>query len=135
MSETTPKTRFLESLERCSSKEGFVHAFYERFLSSSDEIRIKFLFTNFEKQEKMLLRSLQLTAGATSGDPAALREMRERAETHDRNHLNIKPHLYPLWKEALITSAQEFDPHWDEAIELAWNDILGFVIKHMVRSY
>jgi hypothetical protein len=44
----------------------------------------------------MLRRSLKLSAGATEGESAALAELKERAETHDRNHLDIKPELYDL---------------------------------------
>lgn len=44
----------------------------------------------------MLLRSLKLVAGATAGEPKSLREIRQRAETHDRYHLNIEPEHYDL---------------------------------------
>ena len=83
----------------------------------------------------MLLRSLKLAAGATSGDAESLREIRERAETHDSCHLNIKPQLYDIWLTSVIAAAREFDEEWDESIEEAWNKILGYAIKHMIRYY
>ncbi len=76
MDEATPKQLFLLSLDRCADDEQFIPAFYERFLATSDEIRHKFRHTDFEHQNQMLLRSLKLSAGATSGDPASLRELR-----------------------------------------------------------
>ena len=104
-------------------------------MSSSDDVRDKFSNTNFEKQNKMLLRSLQLCAGATSGDPAALREMDERAITHGSHHLNIEPRLYDLWLEAIVTAAGDHDDEWNDEVDAAWRRILGFVIQHMIRKY
>ncbi len=135
MAEATPKELFLASLERCASDEAFIPAFYRRFLATSDEIREKFQDTNFEQQNRMLLRSLKLSAGATFGEPESLRELRDRAETHDRHHLNIRPGLYQLWLKAVIATAREYDVEWDAAIESAWNTILGHVINHMIRYY
>lgn len=130
-----PKDLFLQSLNRCAESENFIPSFYDRFIGSSDEIREKFKKTSFEKQNAMLLRSLRLSAGATSGDPEALNELNERAETHDRHHLNIEPRHYETWRSAIIETASEFDPEWNSATENAWHTILGHVINHMIRHY
>lgn len=135
MSELTPKDRFLQSLDRCSTREQFIPAFYERFLATSDDVRDRFQDTNFEQQNQMLLRSLKLAAGATSGNAESLREIRDRAETHDRHHLNIKPPLYDLWLRSVIETATEFDDEWDDATEDAWKMILGHVIRQMIKYY
>lgn len=131
----TPRDQFLNSLDRCMENEDFMPAFYDRFLSTSEEIRDKFRHTNFEQQNKMLLRSLRLAAGATAGDSEALKELRERARTHDRNHLNIEPQLYEIWLKAVIETVQEFDTEWDETVETTWRTILGYVISYMVKRY
>lgn len=133
--EATPKNLFLQSVDRCASSEGFIPAFYIRFLSNSNEVREKFQDTNFRQQNRMLLRSLRLSAGATAGDLASLREIRERAETHDRHHLNIEPRLYKLWLAAIIETAREFDNEWNDDVEAAWRAVLAHVIDHMVRYY
>ena len=131
----TPREVFLQSVRRCSADDGFIPAFYARFLNTSEEVREKFQFTDFTKQNGMLQRSLELCAGATAGDSEALREMRERATTHDRDHLNIAPRLYAVWLESIIDAAREFDDQWDDDVEAAWRRILGHVIHHMTRSY
>ena len=135
MDEPTPKDLFLRSVRRCVGNDAFIPAFYERFLGSSDEIREKFLFTNFDKQNEMLARSLELCAGATAGETESLAEISERATTHDRNHLNIEPPLYDIWLETIIETASEFDDQWTESTEAAWRRILGHVIHHMIREY
>ena len=135
MVELTTKDRFIQSLDRCSGQVGFIPAFYHRFLATSDEIRDRFHHTDFKKQNQMLLRSLKLAADAASGVPEALREMRERAETHDRRHLDIAPRLYDIWLATVLETACEFDVEWNESTKDAWNTILSHVIKHMIRFY
>lgn len=129
------KERFLASLGRCEQCEGFIPAFYARLMASSERVRSKFRHTNFESQNQMLLRSLKLVAGVCNNEPEALRELRHRAQTHDHAHLNIKPDLYEHWQVALVSTAAEVDPHWDEETERAWNVILDSVVNHMVRRY
>ena len=133
--DVTPKEQFMGSLARCKSNDRFIPDFYERFMASSDDVRRRFRFTSFEKQNRMLLKSLILSSAATEGDPKALAELTERAETHDHAHLNIKPELYDLWLESLISTAQEFDSEWSDSIEHAWRKILGFVIHRMITKY
>lgn len=135
MDSLTPKDQFLQSLDRCIQNEDFIPAFYDRFLSTSEEIQKKFRHTNFEQQNKMLLRSLRLAAGATAGESASLQELRERAKSHDRDHLNIEPPLYDLWLAAALETVQEYDPEWDETVETTWRTILGYVISYMVKRY
>lgn len=129
------KDIFLKSLERCGQNATFISSFYDRFLSTSEDIREKFKHTDFDKQNQMLLKSLKLVAGATLGEPASLREMRERAETHDRHNLNIEPRLYDFWLDSAIETASEFDTEWDESVEQAWHAVLGYVILHMAKFY
>lgn len=135
MSESLPKNLFLHSVARCTANDAFIPAFYDRFLSTSDEIRDKFHSTDFERQNKMLLRSIRLSAEATAAKPESLQELRERSRTHDRRHLNIEPHLYQFWLDAMIETAKEFDEEWDESVESAWHMILGFVVDYMTRKY
>ena len=126
---------FEQSLSRCSSDPKFMPRFYRYFLQDSDEIQEKFRYTNFDKQYRVLLESLELSAAATAGDAHALQEMKHLARRHDRNHLDIDQHHYELWLEAVIRAASEFDAQWDAEIEESWRSILGFVIQHMIRSY
>jgi len=105
MKEPTSKQLFLHSVTRCMEDHAFIPAFYEQLFNASDEIKAKFRFTDFEKQNAMLRRSLLLCAEATAGRTEALREVNERATTHDRDHLNIEPHLYAVWTDTLIATA------------------------------
>jgi len=135
MEEPSPRYLFARSVRRCLAADEFVPEFYRRFLGISEEIREKFSATDFDRQNRLLRRSLELCASATANDPASLREIHERATTHDRHHLNIRPGLYHIWLEVLLGTARDFDELWDPAVEAAWRRILGYVIRHMTREY
>lgn len=132
---SAPKEVFIASLDRCTQSAGFVSAFYRRFMSTCDEVREKFAETDFEQQNKMLVRSLRLVAEAMAGSPQGMLELRSRAETHDRQHLNIRPGLYDLWLSSVIETAREFDDQWSLDIEDAWKRTLKYAIDFMVRRY
>lgn len=135
MDPTTPKDQFIESLNRCLKHEQFIPTFYQRFMASSKEVRDRFQDTDFNRQNQMLIRSLNLAARATEGEQEALQELKERARTHDRFHLNIRPELYELWLASILETARKFDDRWTEEIQSAWMSILGYVIKYMIRRY
>ena len=126
---------FLASLTRCTESAEFVPAFYRRFMSTSEEVREKFAETDFEQQNRMLVQSLRLVAEATAGDSHGMHELRLRAETHDRHHLDIRPGLYELWFDAVIDTAREYDDGWTPAIEDAWRRTLKYAIDFMVRRH
>lgn len=130
-----PKTLFIHSLSRCKKNAKFMDIFYERFLSSSDEIAEKFKYTDFERQHKMLLHSLEVAAEATQGNQDALHMLSEQAELHSRENLDIRPALYRNWLDAIIATAAEVDPRWDATVEAAWRVVLEHVIFHMSSKY
>ena len=109
--------------------------FYSRFFLTSQEVKEKFKRTDFGKQNGMLISSLKLVAAATEGEPAGLRELRARATTHDRFHLDIQPELYELWLKSVLDTAREYDGQWDATIEEAWTKTLRHAIDFMVKRY
>lgn len=135
MEDATPRELFEKSLDRCLQSNSFIPIFYDKFLESSVEVRAKFVHTDFRQQIKMLIKSLKLVAAATAGVPAGLAEIKARSESHDRKHLDIKPHLYGLWLSSVIASARIHDKSWDARTEDAWKTILGHVINRMKKAY
>lgn len=131
----SPKQSFLDSLARCQASGDFLHAFYGRFMASSEEIAEKFAETDFDRQTRLLARSLEITAHATAGDSTALRELNQLALTHDRNHYDIKPGWYAYWVDALVATAAEYDPEWSDELEDDWRRLLGYVTRHLSVRY
>lgn len=126
---------YLQSLSRCEKSEGFMPTFYARLCSSSEAARAKFNSTNFEQLNEETLSSLRWLAGLNSDDPAELAELRERAAVHCRQQLNIQPEYTEFWKKALISTAADTDPEWDERIESAWQSTLHRIVNGMVEHY
>ncbi|MCC7436024.1 MAG: globin [Methanoregulaceae archaeon] len=131
----TEVAAFTASLDRCLEEPRFIPEFYQRFLSASDEVRHKFAMTNFDDQERRLARSLRVLGAAVTGDPAALRHLAKRAESHDRHHLDIKYELYDLWRESLLQTASEIDPHWNDETDTSWQVVLDHAIHYMTKRY
>ena len=109
--------------------------FYVRFLGSSEEVKEKFAGTDFELQQHRLASSLRILAHAMTGEKDALHILSERAESHNREHMHIRPELYVLWRELLIYTAAETDPEWNEDIATSWEQITEHAVTYMTKRF
>lgn len=123
------------SLERCLQHPSFIESFYQEFLDASPEIRARFAATHFQRQSLLLTKSLRLIGGASEGTRESLRELTERAETHSKQRLDIRPELYEFWKTALLETAAATDSDWNDESASAWSIVLDQAIHHMVSRY
>jgi hemoglobin-like flavoprotein len=128
---------FLASLKRCLGSPGFLVAFYERFLGSSDEVREKFRDVDLKRQARVLEDSLYVVAVAVQGEEGSLArgDLPRLAERHGRRDLDIRPELYDLWAECLVETAHAHDPDWSDDAAAAWRDTLAFGVEYMRRRY
>jgi hemoglobin-like flavoprotein len=128
---------FLASLKRCLAAPGFLEAFYERFMGSSDEVREKFRNTDMKRQARVLEDSLYVVANAVQGEEGSLARgaLPALAARHDRRGLDIRPGLYDIWIECLVETARVHDPKFDPAIERAWRDTLVFGADYMRQRH
>jgi hemoglobin-like flavoprotein len=114
--------------------EPFFTDFYERFTSSSREVAEKFKNTNMEKQRTMLKASFyHMLSFSTAKEPPDYLD--HIAETHSRDHYDIRPELYDLWLECLISAAMKHDPEFTDDIELAWRLVMAKGIVYMKFRY
>ena len=132
-----PVETFLASLKRCLAAPGFLDAFYERFLGSSEEVREKFRNTDMKRQARVLEDSLYVVANAAQGEEKSLARgaLPALAARHDRRGLDIRPGLYDLWIDCIVATAQTHDPQFDPAIERAWRDTLVTGADYMRQRY
>ena len=131
-------TFFRESCDRAveseSQGEEFLEAFYETFMSKSDEIAAKFARTDMRRQKQMLYQSLRHMVDF-SVERQASEELRRVAERHSMSRIDIHPGLYDVWLDSLIETAQLFDARFTEEIELAWRVVLSPGIAYMKFKY
>ncbi len=131
-------TFFRESYERAiesdSQQDQFFEAFYDGFISRSDDIAARFASTNMEQQKEMLYRSFRHMVDF-SVQRQASDELRRIAERHSKSQIDIHPDLYDIWLDSLIETVQLFDPRFTEEIELAWRIVLAPGIVYMKFKY
>ena len=132
MNQTNTPTKFNDSFERCINDPFFLDKFYEIFLSSSDEVYQMFINTEMATQKVMLMTSLVYMSHAHKDTPGLLSKIAER---HNKNNLNIKPHLYKLWLDSLIMAANSIDPLFDLNTEKLWRETLQPGIDFMVSRF
>lgn len=87
-----------------------------------------------ETQKEMLRQSLAclLELFVTKNIPSRLTAI---AEKHDRRHADVPPRLYDSWLTCLLETVREFDPEFDDTVELAWRLVCAPGIAYMAFKY
>ena len=126
---------FNDSLQRCTSKPGFLERFYEIFTSSSEEVAEKFKRTNFQKQAILLKASLYLMLLAAWKKPEGHAHLERIARLHGKNELDIRPEFYDLWLDCLLRTVKEYDRRFNARTKRAWYNTMQSGIKFMKSRY
>ena len=128
---------FLASLGRCRASAGFLDAFYQRFIASSDEVRAKFAGTDMQRQVRMLEDSLLVVAVAVQGEEGspARSDLPRIAARHSRQDLDIRPGLYDVFLECLVETVRTHDAQFTSDVEAAWRETMRFGIDYMRARY
>ncbi len=124
---------FNDSLERCTSRPGFLEHFYETLMTESPEAAEKLRHTDIKKQALMLKASLYMLMLA--GKPEAEKHLKRIASIHSRRGRDIRPELHDVWLECLLRTVREFDPQFDPHIEAAWRNTLRPGIEFIKSKY
>ncbi len=115
-------------------EQSFFEAFYDAFVSASDEVAEKFRDTDMERQQAMLKKSFYHLISFYASYNADY-YLDKVAISHNRQHYNIRPELYDLWLETLIATVRRFDTASDDAVELAWRLVMTPGIVYMKFHY
>jgi hemoglobin-like flavoprotein len=135
--DASTRDSFLASFGRCRAATGFLDAFYQRLLASSDEVRAKFASTDMMRQVRMLEDSLFVVANAVQGEEGspARSDLPRIAARHSHKDLDIRPELYDVFLECLIVTVRTHDPQFSPEVEAAWREVMGFGIDYMRKRY
>lgn len=125
---------FLRVVGQSTHGDDFFARFYERFLSTSPEVRDKFRDTDFSVQREMLRRSLTHVE-RFSVYRRADEAMRRIADRHARSDLDIEPYLYDIWLDSLVETVRELDPEFEDDVEIAWRVQLAAGIAYMKQRH
>jgi truncated hemoglobin YjbI len=120
---------FHASLARASADPRFLDVFYDRFMASSPAIAAIFAGRDMARLKRKLGASLHVMTLAIDGSPGADMYLGYLANVHHR--LEIAPPMYERWLDALVETAAECDPQFDDALAAIWRSVVGAGIRLM----
>lgn len=125
-----------QSYGRCNANGPFIERFYDVFLDSHPDVRRAFANTDFDRQRRLLRRTLTSAIMYAAGSGSVEREIAAMAEIHSRKgRAPVQPHLYGYWLDSLITVIREFDPECDFQLERRWREALNKIVDHFTGVY
>lgn len=126
-------TRVMQSFGRCCASDLFFDDFYRHFLASSPQIRDKFANTDMPAQRLLLRQGILNLVMHARGLPDT--KLRALGVSHSRGAMNIEPHLYDLWVDALLRTIGEHDAQSDAPTLQAWREVLNKGIAVIKAHY
>jgi len=116
-------------------KDSFAHLFYLVFFEKYQEVRQHFTQVNFKHQNALLnMALLVMERHYRFNYPATEMYLNYLGTKHDER--GIPPELYPLFREALLTSLQRFHgPTWDNQLADQWREAIDKTTEAMIKAY
>lgn len=124
------------SFNRCKESNGFAKDFYENLFFLHPEIKQSFKNTDFAHQEKALIMGLQFILDfLDQHNQNAKNQVQRIAHTHAKNAMNIHPHFYYYWIEALIMTSKKHDPSWYNDLAYYWREVIFYPVSFIISQY
>ena len=123
------------SYHRCMHGGRFVDTFYELFLAKSPEVANKFKHTDFVHQKLMLRESLLMMLMFNHKRADVQDDMEKLARRHSRSGVDIPPHMYELWLDALCEAVQKHDPEFTAEVTELWRSAMKPGIELIISRY
>jgi hemoglobin-like flavoprotein len=125
-----------DSLARCNADSSFLEKFYETFLASSPKVREKFKDTDFTRQRRALRASLHvMLLAAEDEEKGPERYLKDLAQLHSRQDLDVGAELYDLWIDSLLATVGKIDPQFSDRVERAWEDVMMVGVSYLLSHY
>jgi hemoglobin-like flavoprotein len=124
------------SIERVHLNEVFAKNFYINLFFLNPTLREKFNNTDWEHQHKAIIFGIDhLINFFDSNDEFHRSQVIRIAQTHSKNNLDIHPHNYYYWIEALIMTVKKVDSDWYDDLEYYFRECLFFPITFITSLY
>src|SRR5690606_27551230 len=118
----TDENLVFQSYGRCCATPEFFADFYRTFLASSPDVAEKFTHTDIVAQNQLRRAAILIRVRYARCLPPT--KLQALAESHSRHRLDINPHLYSYWINALLDTIRHHDQEMDEAGIRAWDRVL-----------
>jgi hemoglobin-like flavoprotein len=121
---------------RSSRDVDFASNFYKHLFFLKPKIKDYFVHTDFEHQDKALTHGLEFFMGFLDhSDENARTQVLRISQTHSKFNLNIHPHDYYYWIEALVMTVKTLDPSWYKDMEYYWREVISYPVSFMISQY
>ncbi len=125
-----------DSFLRSKKSLDFASVFYQNLFFLKPKIKDYFSHTDFEHQDKALLMGLDFMIGFLDhSNENARKQVIRLSQTHAKKNLNIHPHDYYYWIEALVMTVKAQDPLWNKDYEYYWREVISYPVTFMISQY
>lgn len=125
-----------DSFLRSHKDADFASDFYHHLFFLKPKIKNYFVNTDFDHQDKALMRGLEFMMGFLDhSDTHSRQQILRISQTHSKKNLNIHPHDYYYWIEAMVLTIKKHDPMWYDDMEYYWREVISFPITFMISQY
>ena len=121
---------------RVKDDHKFAKTFYDNLFFLNKDLKNYFKNTDFVHQEKALMHGLTfLTEYTSESSENARSQVKRLAYVHNKDNLNIHPHLYYYWVEALIITVKKEDNLWHDDLEYYWREVIFMPVSFFISQY
>jgi hemoglobin-like flavoprotein len=125
-----------DSYLRVKDRPDFASDFYKNLFFLKPKLKEYFVKTDFEHQDKALLHGLNfIISFLDQKDTHARQQVIRLSRTHSKSGMNIHPHDYYYWIEALIMTVKSHDEDWISDLTYYWREVISYPIMFMVSQY
>lgn len=126
----------LNSLHRAVEVDIFAKVFYKNLFFLNPELEKKFENTDWKKQEIALIKGVKHIAGFfDKTDKVHHQNVIRLAESHSKKNLDIHPHSYYYWIDAMIMTLKQLDHLWYKDLEYYTRECLFLPLSFMISFY
>ena len=126
------------SYERCvKSDEYFAHIFYDNLFFLNPKIKKYFKNTDWDHQRKALLHGLDhlFNYYDAKDEEYHKKQILRIGKTHSRQNLDIHPHDYYYWIEALALTLEALDDKWSDDIKFYTRECIFLPVSIIISLY
>ena len=126
------------ALERSTGQQNFASTFYKHLFFLKPSFKEVFKNTDWNNQERLLTFAIEHLSHFLNGnekDSFHRQQIVRISETHSKKNMNIHPHDYYYWIDAMVLTVKEVDPQWHDDLSYYIRECLFFPISFIISRY
>lgn len=123
--------------ERCKDAPNLSSTFYDNLFFLDPSLKSKFAKTDWKHQKKAFTHAL-FDVISYLKDPRSdhyRKQITRLARTHSHQNLDIHPHSYYYWIDAVVLTLKSIDKRWEKDLEFYLRECLFYPISFMISLY